>query len=131
MTAFYGVTSSEISEAGRLLECAVRSLAEKRATSEDLATIGDEIVGMYASLDDPVQFAIHDKRFHQAVADAAGNRILTSLLNMVSAVLLEARSNNGIRGNDLHEAAQLSREIYQAIRKHSSVEAIDTTKLAY
>jgi GntR family transcriptional repressor for pyruvate dehydrogenase complex len=62
-------------EARQSLEMAIAGLAAERATSDHLANLSEEIAGMYASLDDPEQFLVHDMRFHQAVAAASGNRI--------------------------------------------------------
>jgi len=72
---------------------------------------------MYASLDDPDQFLVHDKRFHQAVAAASGNRILASLMNMVATSLYDVRSKTVKRAKDLKESAEMHRQVYRAIRE--------------
>ena len=71
---------------------------------------------MFASLDDPEQFLIHDVRFHQSVAAASGNRILTSLMNMVATILFDTRIKTVKRATDLKESAEMHRHVYRAIR---------------
>ena len=59
---------------------------------------------------------VHDMRFHQAIAAASGNRILTALMNMVATILYDVRSNTVNRATDLQESAEMHREVYRAIR---------------
>ena len=120
MASLHGFTSAEMFEARQSLEMAVAGLAAERATSEQMATMAEEIAGMYASLDEPEQFLFHDMRFHQTVAAASGNRILTSLMNMVATILFDARSKTIKRAKDLKESAEMHRKIYRAIREHNS-----------
>src|SRR5215213_7367606 len=91
MASLHGFTSGEMFEARQSLEMAIAGLAAERATSEHIATMSEEIASMYASLDDPEQFLVHDMRFHQAVAAASRNRILTTLMNMVATILFDVR----------------------------------------
>jgi len=120
MASLHGFTPAEMFEARRSLEMAVAGLAAKRATGEQLATMSEEIAGMYASLDDPEQFLVHDMRFHQTVAAASGNRILTSLMNMVATILFDVRRKKVKRARDLKESAEMHRQIYRAIREQNS-----------
>src|ERR671928_138021 len=73
---------------------------------------------LMASLDDPEQFLVHDVRFHQTVAAASGNRILTSLMNMVATILFDTRIKTVKRATDLKESAEMHRHVYRAIREH-------------
>ncbi len=119
MASLHGFTPAEMFEARRSLEMAVAGLAAKRATGEQLATMSEEIAGMYASLDDPEQFLVHDMRFHQTVAAASANRILTSLMNMVATILFDVRRKTVKRARDLKESAEMHRQIYRAIREQN------------
>jgi GntR family transcriptional repressor for pyruvate dehydrogenase complex len=118
LAALHGFTRDEMFEARRALEVGVAGLAAERATDEQIATIAEEVTGMYASLDDPQGFLIHDIRFHRAVATASGNPILASLVEMVSALFYEHRRKTAQHGRDLKDAAQMHRVIYHAIRAH-------------
>jgi GntR family transcriptional repressor for pyruvate dehydrogenase complex len=84
-----------------------------------MASMAEELAGMYASLDDPEQYLVHDMHFHQMVAAASGNRILTALMNMVATILLDVRSKTVKRAKDLKESAEMHRQIYRAIRDHN------------
>jgi GntR family transcriptional repressor for pyruvate dehydrogenase complex len=78
--------------------------------------ISDETTGMFASLEQPEVFLDHDIRFHQAVAAAAGNPILASVVEMVSKMFYELRYSRIHAAKDLRVAAEEHRAIYQAIR---------------
>jgi GntR family transcriptional regulator, transcriptional repressor for pyruvate dehydrogenase complex len=119
MASLHGFTPSEMFEARQSLEMAVAGLAAQRATGDQQATMSEEIAGMYASLDDPEQFLVHDMRFHQTVAAASGNRILTSLMNMVATILFDVRRKTVKRARDLKESAEMHRQIYRAIRERN------------
>ena len=123
MASLHGFTASEMFEARRSLEMAIAALAAERATGEQMATMAEEIAGMFASLDDPEQFLVHDMRFHQMVAASSGNRIMTALMNMVATVLFDVRRKTVNRARDLKESAEMHRQIYRAIRDRNSDEA--------
>ncbi len=123
MAALHGFTSDEMFEARLSLEMSIAALAAERVSSEQMTQMAEEITGMYASLDQPEQYLVHDMRFHQIVAAASGNRILTSLMNMVAKILFETRSKTVHRALDLKDSAEQHREIYRAIRARNSEEA--------
>ncbi|HMG33734.1 MAG TPA: FadR/GntR family transcriptional regulator [Blastocatellia bacterium] len=116
MAALHGFTSAEMFEARQSIESAMAALAAERASSDHLVSMAEEIAGMYASLDEPEQYLIHDMRFHQTVAAASGNRILTALMNMVATILFDVRSKTVKRARDLKESAEMHRQIYRSIR---------------
>jgi len=118
LAALHGFTRDEMFEARRALEVGVAALAAERANDVQIATIAEEVTGMFASLDDPQSFLIHDIRFHRSVAEASSNPILASLVEMVSALFYEQRRKTAQHGRDLKESAHLHRAIYHAIRAH-------------
>jgi GntR family transcriptional regulator, transcriptional repressor for pyruvate dehydrogenase complex len=118
LAALHGFTRDEMFEARRALEVGVAGLAAERANDEQIATIAEEVTGMFAALDDAQTFLIHDIRFHRSVAEASGNPILASLVEMVSALFYEQRRKTAQHGRDLKESAHLHRAIYHAIRAH-------------
>jgi GntR family transcriptional regulator, transcriptional repressor for pyruvate dehydrogenase complex len=120
MASLHGFTTAEMFEARQSLEMAIAGLAAEHATSDQIASMSEELTGMFASLDAPEQFLVHDMRFHQSVAAASGNRILTALMNMVATILFEVRSKTVKRAKDLKESAEMHRHIYRAIRERNS-----------
>ena len=120
LSALHGFTSDEMFEARLALEMSIAGLAARRATSEQMTQLAEEIAGMYASMSEPAQYLVHDMRFHQIVAAASGNRILTSLMNMVAAILFEYRSKTVKRATDLKQSAEQHHNIYRALRDRDS-----------
>jgi GntR family transcriptional repressor for pyruvate dehydrogenase complex len=120
LAALHGLSRDEVYEARRVLEVSAAGLAAKRASAEHTAVIAEEVASLFASIDDPQEFLVHDIRFHRAVASASGNQIVASLVEMVSALYYEHRRDTAARATDrnLRDAADLHRAIYQAIRKH-------------
>src|SRR5438552_10460933 len=116
-------TPNEMFEARKLLEVGLAGLAARNAGNEHLAIMAEEVAEMYATLDDPQEYLVHDIRFHRAVAAASGNQILAALMNMVSTAMYERRRATVQRATDLKESAEFHRKIYRLIRAHKSDEA--------
>jgi GntR family transcriptional regulator, transcriptional repressor for pyruvate dehydrogenase complex len=119
LSALHGFTSDEMFEARLALEMSIAGLAAERASSEQMTLMAEEITGMYASLDDPAQYLVHDMKFHQTIAAASNNRILTSLMNMVATILFDSRSKTVKRAKDLKQSAEQHHNIYRAMRERS------------
>ena len=122
LAALHGFTREEMYDARRVLEVGAADMAAEHATPDQLATIADEVASLFATLDDPLVFLVHDIKFHRAVADASGNPIIAALVEMVSALYYGRRSETAAQASDrdLREAAELHRRIYQAIRARNS-----------
>ncbi len=118
LAALHGFTRDEMYEARRILETEAAGLAAERASSDDLATLAEEVAGMFANRDNPSLFLVHDINFHRAVADAARNPIVGALVGMVSALYYERRRETAARASDsdLRDAAEAHRRISQSIR---------------
>jgi GntR family transcriptional repressor for pyruvate dehydrogenase complex len=116
LASLHRLTAAEMFEARLVLEVGVASLAARHATADELAAMADEVSEMFASLEDPKAFLVHDVRFHRAVAAGCGNRVLAALMEMVSAQFYELRKQTIGRARDLKESAEMHRRIYRAIR---------------
>jgi GntR family transcriptional repressor for pyruvate dehydrogenase complex len=118
LAALHGLTREEMYEARRILEVGACGLAAERATPDQIATLSEEVAGMFATMENPDLFLVHDINFHRAVAAASGNPIVASLVEMVSALYYESRRETAARASDLdlRDAAEMHRRIYQAIR---------------
>lgn len=117
LSALHGFTSDEMFEARLALEMSIAGLAAERATSEQMTLMAEEITGMYASLNEPEQYLVHDMKFHQTIAAASNNRILTSLMNMIATILFDSRSKTVKRAKDLKQSAEQHHNIYRAMRE--------------
>ncbi|MGH9969510.1 MAG: FadR/GntR family transcriptional regulator [Pyrinomonadaceae bacterium] len=123
LAALHGFSFDHMFEARSILEVGAAGLAAEHATGEQLATLADEIAEMYASLNDPQQYLVHDIRFHRAVAAASCNPTLATLVEMVSAVLYERRRDTIDRAHDFSESLELHQQVYRAIRARQPEEA--------
>jgi GntR family transcriptional repressor for pyruvate dehydrogenase complex len=121
--ALHGFLPWQMFEARLVLESSVVALAAERATDEHIAELAEEVTEMYAALDDPQEYLIHDVRFHRTIARASGNPILGTLMETITANLYEHRSRTVTNSRDLKEAAEMHREIYRAIRTHNPTQA--------
>jgi GntR family transcriptional repressor for pyruvate dehydrogenase complex len=122
----HGFLPWQMFEARLVLEASVAALAAERATDEHIAELAEEVAEMYASLDDPQEYLIHDVRFHRTIARAAGNPILGALMETITANLYENRIKTVQKAQDLKESAEMHREIYRAIRSHNPTQARNT-----
>jgi GntR family transcriptional repressor for pyruvate dehydrogenase complex len=128
LAALHGFTREEMYEARRILEVGAAALAAERATPDQIATLAEEVAGMFATMQDPQLFLVHDINFHRSVAAASGNPIVASLVEMVSALYYESRRETAVRASarDLRDAAEMHRRIYQAIRAQDAETARQT-----
>ncbi len=117
LASLHGFSSAEMFEARLLLEMAITGLAAERATSDHLAQLAEELAEMFATLNEPEEYLVHDMRFHQTIAAASGNRIITALMNMVVSILFDVRSKTVHRAHDLKESAEMHRQIFRSIRE--------------
>jgi GntR family transcriptional repressor for pyruvate dehydrogenase complex len=123
LAALHGFTRDDMFEARRVLEMGAARLAAERATGEDLAAMSEEVAGMFASLQEPQDFLVHDVRFHRAVALGSHNPVLAALVEMISTMVYERRRRTVQRARDLKESAEMHRRIYAAIRDHDGERA--------
>ena len=118
LAALHKFTVDDVYEARRIIEVGAAGLAAERATPEQLATLADDVAGLFATLTDRQAFLVHDINFHRSTAAASANPIVASLVEMVAALYYERRRATVERANDrdLRDAAQAHRRIYQAVR---------------
>lgn len=125
LSALHGFTVHEMFEVRRTLESGAAAMAAERATGDDLAAISDAVTDMFVSVNDndPLEFLVHDVRFHHAVVAASRNPILVSIVDMVSGTFFEACRRTAHQLGDLHAIAECHRRIYQAIRARDAAAA--------
>lgn len=123
MGALHGFQSWQMFEARLLLESNLAALAAERGKEEHLTILAEEVAEMYATVDDPEEYLIHDVRFHRTIAQASGNPILAALMETVTSALYEERRKTVEHARNLKDSAEVHREIYRAIRSKNSAEA--------
>jgi GntR family transcriptional repressor for pyruvate dehydrogenase complex len=121
--ALHGFLPWQMFEARLVLEANLAGLAAERASGDHIAELAEEVAEMYAAMDDPQEYLIHDVRFHRTIARAAGNPILAALMETITASLYDDRRLTVDNTANLKESAEMHREIYRAIRSHKPEQA--------
>ena len=117
-----GISSHELMEARLLVEPELAARAAIRASEEDIAEIARELRAMEAAKTDHAKLVAHDLLFHQAIFQAAGNRV-TSLVFSVVHKSLEKLITITSQVVEPEHTLTLHRRIYQAIRKREPDES--------
>src|SRR5690348_9363877 len=123
MGALYGFQPWQMFEARFVLESHLAALAAERGKDEHHSALAEEVAEMYATVDRPADYLIHDIRFHRTIAQASGNPILAALMETVTSALYDARRKTAEHSLDLHQSTESHREIYKAIRARKPAEA--------
>jgi len=121
--ALHGFKSWQMFEVRNLLETTLAALAAERGSEEHFTVLAEELAEMYATIDDPAEYLIHDVRFHRTIAQASGNPILAAVMETISTALYEERRQTAERAKDRKSSLEAHREIYRAIRTGNPVEA--------
>jgi GntR family transcriptional regulator, transcriptional repressor for pyruvate dehydrogenase complex len=121
--ALHGFKSWQMFEARLVLESKMAALAAERGKEEHFTLLAEEVAEMYATVDDPEEYLIHDVRFHRAIAQASGNPILASLMETITSALYDGRRKTVGLTRSLKDSADVHREIYRAIRSRNPAEA--------
>jgi len=123
MGALHGFQSWQMFEARLILECSLAAFAAERGKEEHYTALAEEVAEMYATLDSPADYLIHDVLFHRIISQASGNPILATLMETVTSALYDQRRRTVERSRDLRESAEMHRDIFRAIRARNPVEA--------
>jgi GntR family transcriptional repressor for pyruvate dehydrogenase complex len=123
MGALHGFQSWQMFEARLILESNLAALAAERGKEEHHTALAEEVAEIFASIDHPANFLIHDVLFHRIVSQASGNPILAVLMETVTSAMYEKRRKTVERSIDLRESAEMHRLIFRAIRSRNPAEA--------
>lgn len=123
MGALHGFQSWQMFEARLILESNLAALAAERGKEEHHTALAEEVAEIFASVEHPADFLIHDVLFHRIVSQASGNPILAVLMETVTSAMYEKRRKTVERSIDLRESAEMHRLIFRAIRSRNSGEA--------
>jgi GntR family transcriptional regulator, transcriptional repressor for pyruvate dehydrogenase complex len=121
--ALHGFQPWQMFEARLILEGNLAALAAERGKEEHHSALAEEVAEMYAAIEMPAEYLIHDVLFHRIIAQASGNPILAALMETITSALYEKRRKTVERSRDLRESAEMHREIYRAVRARKPAEA--------
>jgi len=123
MGALHGFQSWQMFETRIILESHVAALAAERGKEEHHAALADEVAEMFAAMNNPSEYLIHDLLFHRIVSQASGNPILAAFIETIASAVYDTRRKSVERSTDMRESAEMHREIYRAIRARQPQEA--------
>jgi GntR family transcriptional regulator, transcriptional repressor for pyruvate dehydrogenase complex len=115
-----GVNSNAVVEAREIFEPEIAALAAERADETDISALQDAVAIMDLNLENANVFIDADNIFHRALARAAGNPIIMSLIDSIVDLLSEQRKQiftvdgASARGQVHH------RQLLQAICNHDT-----------
>lgn len=121
--ALHGFQSWQLFEARLILESNLAALAAERGKPEHHTALAEEVAEIFASVDRPADFLIHDVLFHRLVAQTSCNPILAALMETITSALYDERHKKVEHSTDLSESAEMHRMIYRAIRAHNPTDA--------
>jgi GntR family transcriptional repressor for pyruvate dehydrogenase complex len=123
LSALHGFQSWQMFEARIILESNLAALAAERGKEAHHTALAEEVAEMFASLNAPTEYLVHDVLFHRIIAQASGNPILAAIMETVTSSMYDQRRKTVERARDLRESAEMHREIYRAIRGRNPQEA--------
>jgi len=106
-----------------MLEPALAAAAAQRISDADLDRLGTLLDEMAGQFDDADAFLENDIRFHQIVADAAGNLIARSIMLMMEQPLRSSRRLTNTIPRALEQGQEAHRRIYDQLRAHDGPRA--------
>ena len=101
-----------------ILEPEISALAATRATEQDLATMRDAVEVMDKTARDSDAYIEADLDFHLALAEAAGNAIVLSLIDSIVGLLREQRLRIFQTGSGPERGQFHHRRILEAVERH-------------
>jgi GntR family transcriptional repressor for pyruvate dehydrogenase complex len=125
MGALHGFQLWQMFETRIILESHVAALAAERGKEEHHAALADEVAEMFAAMNNPSEYLIHDLLFHRIISQASGNPILAAFIETIASAVYDSRRKTVERSTDMRESAEMHRKIYRAIRAHKPQEAHD------
>lgn len=123
MGVLHGFQPWQMFEARLILESHLAELAAERSNAGHHAELSEEVAEMFASLESPSDYLIHDIRFHRIISQASGNPILAALMETITSALYDDRRKTVEHSVDLRESAEIHRELYRTIRTRNPAEA--------
>jgi GntR family transcriptional repressor for pyruvate dehydrogenase complex len=124
------------------LEVQSATLASKRATRASLIAIENELAGMKANAqlvgidfqkDKEVLFHEHDAKFHEAIAMASGNRVLSFMFEAMAQPLKSgffvSRMGHQMRGHTQFDTVDAHQKIFDAIKAGNARSAAEAMRL--
>src|SRR5580692_5798673 len=82
--ALHGFQSWQMFEARIILESHLAALAAERGKEEHHTALAEEVGEMFAAMNSPGDYLIHDLTFHRIISQASGNPILAAVIETIT-----------------------------------------------
>lgn len=117
---------SEVSylyEARAVLEGNIAALAAQQHDARFWPQLAEELAEMYALVENPREYLVHEMVFHRTIAQATNNPVLSALMVKITTAFYDTCRDEGEFEQDLQASADRHRRIYRAIRNGRPVDA--------
>lgn len=118
----------ELMDTRTLLEVHLAGLAAENATQEDLEAMRRELAALLQAMGKAETWCSYEIRFHEALARAAKNSVMISIMEMLAELLYEQRHKTVESLTDYHESFQLHYRIFEQIQKRDRKAAEDAMR---
>jgi GntR family transcriptional repressor for pyruvate dehydrogenase complex len=109
-------TLLELLEARRVIEPSLASLAATRSMEDHLGAMDQALKGMYSKDVSPEEHLRCDEQFHRAIVDAADNPLLSQMMDLIWAPLLETFRITDHSTEHLEKSNDNHKQVYLAIK---------------
>ncbi|MDQ2921325.1 MAG: FadR family transcriptional regulator [Acidobacteriota bacterium] len=123
MTLISNTGISDIFQARLIIEPGLAEVAAKNVSDAHLNAITREIQAMRDALGDIEKFLKHDLLFHQTISRAAGNELMSSIIDTILQLLFQLRGQKHTSEADLQEAIAWHERIYRALERRDGKRA--------
>src|SRR5215469_4208452 len=117
---------ASLAEVREILEPEIAAMATARADAEDLVAMRQQVEIMDAARRDPEAYIEADLDFHLALAEAAGNPIILSLIDSIVGLLREQRLRTYFVGGGPERGQYHHKRILEAVEQHDAARARET-----
>jgi GntR family transcriptional repressor for pyruvate dehydrogenase complex len=120
----------DIFEARKSLEGTVAALAARRRNDDDLKSMQEALGKMRVNVRNYGTYTKHELRFHKAIVEAAGNRVISDLMDKLYRLLIDTRKRVYRHASEtpsyLDEDLRHHEEIFERIKSGDEQMAIRT-----
>lgn len=110
----------ELLEVRKMIEPRAAALTAVRSTTDQIDEIRMEMLAQEKHIGNRHLIGKHDFRFHDAIINAAGNRVLAELNRILGPLLLKSRSITEATAPDMNQMIREHRKIFDAITQGQS-----------
>ncbi len=118
----------ELMEARILFEVHLAGLAAEKANQDDLEAMQEALAGMIGNMGKPAEWCQFEIQLHDAIARAAGNTVMFSIMETLSELLAEHRQRTVESLVDYHEDFRIHYRIFELVQKADKKGAEDAMR---